>query len=109
MNRHITRQSLLPSERERMEMNSTAQEKANQKRAMVRKLLSMGYKMGYQYRRKLGNYDGLVEWQINMQHVNEFFNKHGHVKKDINNMTHAELVQSVTQFQQVLNDFLKRV
>lgn len=81
---------------------------AEQKSKMVRKLLAIGYSLGYDRPRHAGEV-GTEAKELNLQHVNAFFMSHGVVKKMITDMTLRELATSVTQFVAVQRETLKKV
>jgi hypothetical protein len=83
---------------------------AQGKTRMIRKLLAIGYQMGFdkpqndteQYRMKRSD--------VNKLHVNRWLlSEKSAVRKEMDEMTHKELSKAVTQFEQVYKDYLTRI
>ena len=82
---------------------------AEQKSRMVRKLLAMGYSMGWD-KPQTASEVGMDRKQLCWQHVNGFFTSDKSVvKKPIDKMTASELRQAITQFQKIQSDFFKKI
>jgi len=76
---------------------------------MRRKLLALGYDMRYDSP-KTQQEMRMKRWEVCMKHVNAWLlSEKSQVRKEMNDMTHDELVKAVTQFEQVYKDYLKRI
>lgn len=67
---------------------------ANSANAMRRKILSVCHEMGWKE-------NGRLDWT----RINGFLLKYGHLKKNLNDYTQAELPVLVTQFEKLLKDY----
>lgn len=82
---------------------------AEGKTRMIRKLFAIGYQMGY------GNPTTAAEARMSKStvakiHINRWLlSDKSCVQKQMDEMTHKELRQVITQFEQVYKDFLKRL
>ena len=81
---------------------------AEGKSKMVKKLLYLGYQMGYN--KPTNNAEqNMSPSRVNKIHVNRWLlSEKSRVRKEMDDMTHKELVQVLTQFEMVYKDFLKR-
>jgi hypothetical protein len=76
---------------------------------MRKKLLAIGYQMGYGVA-KTETEKRMKGWEVCKLHVNRWLlSEKSTVRKEMDDMTYKELVQAVTQFEQVYKEFLKRV
>lgn len=87
----------------------TREQIAESKSVMRKKLLFMGYQMGFDVPRTTEEY-GLKRWQVNMLHLDSWaLSAKSKIRKKINDMSYSELVICVSQFELVYKDFKKRV
>jgi hypothetical protein len=74
---------------------------------MRKKLLYIGYQMGYELPRNDEEKDSRSN-ELCFQHVNAWVKEHGAIKKHINYMTYNELCRTVSQFEIVYRNFLNK-
>lgn len=84
-------------------------EYAQSKGRMIRKLLALGYQMGYD-KPTAPEEESMRQAEVCKLHVNRWLlSEKSKYKKPMEEMSYRELVKSVTQFQAVYNDFKRRL
>jgi hypothetical protein len=83
---------------------------AEGKSKMIRKILALGYNMGYDKPETTTENFKMKKWEVNKAHVNRWLlSEKSSVRKALDDMTYSELVKALTQFEQVYKDYLKRI
>ncbi len=84
------------------------QHKATSKWNQIQKLLAIGYTMQWQSPR---NAEEVVmpRWQVCRNRIDAFMLEKGTVKKEVKDMTGAELSKAITQLQLIAKDFINKV
>lgn len=92
----------------RLTSNQVRQHYAQGKSKMVKKLLYLGYQMGYNKPTCMAE-QRMTPSAVCKLHVNRWLlSEKSAVRKPMDEMTYRELVRALTQFEFVYKDFLKR-
>lgn len=99
----------MPATRPRLSQEQVRTLYATQKVRMVRKLLWLGYEMGFDVAHTEAE-KHMTRAQVNKLHVNRWLlSEKSQVRKEMDDMTHGELVKALTQFELVWLDTKQRL
>lgn len=80
-------------------------ENAEHKQSVRRKILAIGHSLNWGEPESPEDYNW-PRWKVNMKRINRWVLKYGIHKKEINDMTLTELIETCTQFQRVANNLI---